>query len=94
MKEMVDGIGNGFWWWAGASSAQLAAAVASYRRGCAGRETLMPFKAFTVASLFVGAGASAVAGILHASGIRTVEDLKEVGANTRRGLGIRPRGES
>lgn len=70
---MVD-LGNGFWWWAAASSAQVAAGVAAYRRGCGVRETLMPFKAFAVASLFVGAGATAFAGFLHASGIHKVRN--------------------
>ncbi|RWR89768.1 hypothetical protein CKAN_01883700 [Cinnamomum micranthum f. kanehirae] len=68
---MVD-LGNGFWWWAGASSAQLAAGVAACRRGFRGRDTLMPVKAFGVASLFVGAGATAFAGFLYASGIHKV----------------------
>ncbi|KAJ4826752.1 hypothetical protein Tsubulata_024584 [Turnera subulata] len=48
----------------------------------------MPFKAFAVASLFVGSAASASVGGLQASGIHKVEDLMEVGANIRTGLGI------
>ncbi|XP_019709263.1 uncharacterized protein [Elaeis guineensis] len=40
--------------------------------------TVMPFKAFSIATLFVGAGATAVACI------HTVDDVKEVGAGIRR----------
>ncbi|XP_010275375.1 PREDICTED: uncharacterized protein LOC104610456 [Nelumbo nucifera] len=85
------GSDNGYWWWAVASSAQLTLAISSYRKGYVGDSCFMPFKAFSVASLLVGAGATAVAGFLHASGIRTVEDLKEVGGSIRNGLGIPPR---
>ncbi|KAJ8625938.1 hypothetical protein MRB53_019245 [Persea americana] len=87
---MVD-LGNGFWWWAGASSAQLAAGVAACRRGFRGRDTLMPIKAFGVASLFVGAGATAFAGFLYASGIHKVDDMKEVGKSFRKKMRVPPR---
>ncbi|KAK6260905.1 hypothetical protein SCA6_015379 [Theobroma cacao] len=50
----------------------------------------MPLKDFTVASLFLGASASASVAFLNASGIYKVEDLMEVGASKRTGLGIRP----
>jgi hypothetical protein len=46
--------------------------VSSVRRGCAGESRLMPLKAFAVASLFVGAAASASVSALHASGIYKV----------------------
>ncbi|KAJ4847651.1 hypothetical protein Tsubulata_002764 [Turnera subulata] len=65
--------------------------VSSFRRGHAGDSRLMPFKAFAVASLFVGSAASASVAGLQASGIHKVEDLMEVGANIRTGLGIPPR---
>jgi hypothetical protein len=60
------------WWWALASVAQLGWGVSSVRRGCAGVPRLMPLKAFAVASLFVGATASASVSAQHASGIYKV----------------------
>ncbi|KAM1262725.1 hypothetical protein ACFX13_028488 [Malus domestica] len=75
-------------WWAGASAAQLGWAVMSSRKGCAGNSFTMPFKAFAVASLYVGSVATAGVAGLHASGIREVEDLVELGANIRTGLGV------
>ncbi|ERN00177.1 hypothetical protein AMTRI_Chr13g83280 [Amborella trichopoda] len=80
---------NGFWYWVAAGSVQTAMGVVAYRRGCG--DGLMPFKAFGIASLFVGAGASAIGGLLHASGIHEVEDVKEVGKSLRRRLGFPPR---
>ncbi|XP_008231837.1 PREDICTED: uncharacterized protein LOC103331007 [Prunus mume] len=74
--------------WAAASAAQLGWAVVSSRRGCAGNSTTMPFKAFAVASLYVGSIATAGVAGLQASGIRKVEDLVELGANIRTGLGV------
>ncbi|XP_059435329.1 uncharacterized protein LOC132168224 [Corylus avellana] len=91
MEEKESSRAFSHWWWALASGAQLGWGVLSYRRGCAGASRLMPLKAFAVASLFVGAGASASVSVLHASGIYKVEDLLEVGANIRRGLRVRPR---
>ncbi|KAK9101522.1 hypothetical protein Scep_024952 [Stephania cephalantha] len=82
---------SGYWLWALASSTQLVAGVVSYRRGCSGDSRLMPFKAFVVASLFVGAGATSAAGLLNFFGIQKVEHLKELGANIRNGLGVPPR---
>ncbi|EOX96408.1 PREDICTED: uncharacterized protein LOC18614427 [Theobroma cacao] len=79
------------WYWATASVAQFGWAVSSYRKGYAGDHRLMPFKAFAVASLFLGASASASVSFLKASGIHKVEDLMEVGASIRAGLGTRPR---
>ncbi|KAE8056201.1 hypothetical protein FH972_012992 [Carpinus fangiana] len=90
-EEKESGRAFSHWWWALASGVQLGWGVLSYRRGCAGESRLMPLKAFAVASLFVGAGASASVSVLHASGIYKVEDLLEVGANIRRGLRVRPR---
>ena len=68
-------MGGEAWWWAAASTAQLAVGIASYRRGCGESGFGMPFKAFAIATLFIGAGATAVAGTLHASGINTVRFL-------------------
>ncbi|KAM3685459.1 hypothetical protein ACJW31_11G119200 [Castanea mollissima] len=87
------------WWrtkaawlgWALASAAQLGWAISSFKRGHAGDSHFMPFKAFSVASLFVGATATSAVSVLHVSGIHKVEDLLEVGANIRTGLGVRPR---
>ncbi|XP_062173836.1 uncharacterized protein LOC133879328 [Alnus glutinosa] len=90
-EEKESGRTFSHWWWALASVAQLGWGVSSVRRGCAGESRLMPLKAFAVASLFVGAAASASVSALHASGIYKVEDLLEVGANIRSGLGIRAR---
>ncbi|GLU05169.1 hypothetical protein SLE2022_222830 [Rubroshorea leprosula] len=74
--------------WALASAAQFGWAISAYRRGYAGDHRLMPFKAFGVASLFIGASASAAVGSLQASGIQKVEDLVELGASIRNGLRI------
>ncbi|XAR63244.1 hypothetical protein NMG60_11023119 [Bertholletia excelsa] len=86
------GLG-GHWWWAVASTAQLALGMNSYRKGYSGDSRFMPFKAFAVASLFVGASASAAVASLRASGIHSVEDIKQVGTSIRTGLGIPPRTE-
>ena len=58
--------------WAVASAAQVGLGVRSYRKGHAGDSCLMPLKAFTVASLFIGSAASASVFILHANGIHGV----------------------
>ncbi|XP_039034319.1 uncharacterized protein LOC120170450 [Hibiscus syriacus] len=79
------------WYWALASVTQLGWAASSYRKGYIGDHRLMPVKAFGVASLFLGASATASIAFLKASGIHKVEDLMEVGASIRSGLGIRPR---
>ncbi|XP_030962784.1 uncharacterized protein LOC115984044 isoform X2 [Quercus lobata] len=63
-------------WWALASAAQLGWAISSFRRGHAGDSHFMPFKAFSVASLFVGATATAAVSVLHVSGIHKKEDSK------------------
>jgi hypothetical protein len=59
-------------WWALASAAQLGWGISSYKRGHAGDSRLMPLKAFAVASLFVGATASASMSLLKGSGIHKV----------------------
>lgn len=76
------------YWWASASVAQFGWAISAYRRGYAGDHRLMPFKAFGVASLFIGASASTAVACLQVSGIHKVEDLVELGASIRNGLGI------
>ena len=48
-------------WWAAASAAQAGAGVAWFRRGKGGTAVAMPFKAFAIASLFVGAAAGVLA---------------------------------
>ena len=71
----ADGTGTGNYshiWWALASAAQLGWAISSFKRGHAGDSHFMPFKAFSVASLFVGATATAAVSVLHASGIHKV----------------------
>lgn len=60
-------------WWAAASAVQLTWGIAVYRKGYAGHPRVIPFKAFAVASLFVGAGATAVCSTLSASGINSVQ---------------------
>ncbi|KAK9266148.1 hypothetical protein L1049_018970 [Liquidambar formosana] len=94
MEENGGGGGNSgtHWWWALATTAQLGLAISSFRKGYAGDSRLMPLKAFGVASLFVGAGASATVSVLSAHGIHKVEDVMEVGAGIRTRLGVRPRG--
>ncbi|KAL0309118.1 UNVERIFIED_CONTAM: hypothetical protein Sradi_5854100 [Sesamum radiatum] len=88
----VNGVVVGeCWWWAAASAAQLGWGISTFRKGYAGDSRLMPFKAFAVASLFVGAAASAAVASLRASGLRSVEDMKALGTNIRTELGLRPR---
>ncbi|PIA50333.1 hypothetical protein AQUCO_01300818v1 [Aquilegia coerulea] len=89
-----DGGGDieGHWWWALASATQAVTGIVAYRRGRRSEsQFLMPLRAFFVASLVVGSGATAIAGCLSASGIHKIEDLKNVGKNLRSGLGVRPR---
>ncbi|KAL0289697.1 UNVERIFIED_CONTAM: hypothetical protein Sangu_2606000 [Sesamum angustifolium] len=88
----VNGVVVGeCWWWAAASAGQLGWGISTFRKGYAGDSRLMPFKAFAVASLFVGAAASAAVASLRASGLRSVEDMKALGTNIRTELGLRPR---
>uniref|UniRef100_A0A2P2JGC8 Uncharacterized protein LOC8265810 n=1 Tax=Rhizophora mucronata TaxID=61149 RepID=A0A2P2JGC8_RHIMU len=79
----VEGCGNQWCWWVIASTAQLGLGISSFRRGYAGDSRLMPFKAFAVASLFVGSAASATIASLQACGMRQVEDYVELGANIK-----------
>ncbi|XP_072987321.1 uncharacterized protein [Typha latifolia] len=92
-EEKNDGVGEGKWrWWAAASSAQMAAGIAWYRRGFSeSAATAMPFKAFAIATLFVGAGAAAFPAALFATGIHTVGDMKDVGASIQRWMRAPPR---
>ncbi|KAG8363430.1 hypothetical protein BUALT_Bualt19G0021800 [Buddleja alternifolia] len=80
-----------YWWWAAASAAQLGWGISIFRKGYGGDSHFMPFKAFSVASLFVGAAATAAVASLRSSGVHSVQDLKAVGTNIRSGLGVRPR---
>ncbi|XP_039035851.1 uncharacterized protein LOC120172466 isoform X1 [Hibiscus syriacus] len=85
-----------YWYWAVTSATQFGWAVSSCREGYSGDHRLMPVKAFGVASLFLGASATVSIAFLKASGIHNViiylvEDLMDVGASIRTGLGIRPR---
>ncbi|KAI3681420.1 hypothetical protein L6452_36215 [Arctium lappa] len=86
------GGGGGYWWWAAASGIQLVWGIYSFRRGYSGDSRLMPLKAFGVASLFVGATATATIGTINASGIHSVQDAVDVGASIRSGLGVKGRG--
>lgn len=63
---------NSHWYWAIASVSQLGWAVSSYRKGYTGDHRFMPLKAFAVASLFLGASASASVAFLKVSGIHKV----------------------
>ncbi|XP_052211146.1 uncharacterized protein LOC127813986 isoform X2 [Diospyros lotus] len=63
--------GGEYWWWWAASTAQFAAGINFYRKGYCGDSRLMPLKAFAVASLFVGASASAALAFLRSSGIHS-----------------------
>ncbi|KAK4270564.1 hypothetical protein QN277_023586 [Acacia crassicarpa] len=89
----VGGGDRNHWWWALASATQFGWGIRSYAKGYAGDSRLMPLKAFAVASLFVGAAASASFGVLQAHGIHKVEDVMQVGANIRTRLGVPPRAQ-
>ncbi|XP_065859218.1 uncharacterized protein [Euphorbia lathyris] len=94
--DEIAGAGNNVnsWcWWALASTAQLAWGVSSYRKGFPGDSHFMPFKAFGVATLFIGSAASATVAALRASDVKKAEDLILAGANLRARLGIVPRGQ-
>ncbi|CAH2063378.1 unnamed protein product [Thlaspi arvense] len=97
MEEQKDGggvsslfDGTAHWWWAIGSGAQIMWGVRCIRRGYAGDMSLMPLKAFGVASLFVGAIATTSVAFLSATGIHSVQDAIEMGANIRTNLGITP----
>ncbi|XP_071718342.1 uncharacterized protein [Rutidosis leptorrhynchoides] len=84
--------GSGYWWWAAASGVQVVYGIYSIRKGYSGDSRLMPLKAFGIASLFVGATATATVGTLSASGIHSVTDAVELGASIRSSLGVKGRG--
>ncbi|KAL8207981.1 hypothetical protein R6Q57_007393 [Mikania cordata] len=92
MEKGANNDGGDYWWWAAASGVQLVWGIYSFRKGYSGDSRLMPIKAFGVASLFVGATASATVGTLRASGIHSVQDAIEAGASIRSGLGFKGRG--
>ncbi|VVB06388.1 unnamed protein product [Arabis nemorensis] len=79
--------GSAHWWWAIGSGVQIGWGVRSIRRGYAGDMRLMPLKAFGVASLFVGAIATTSVAFLSATGIHTVQDAIDLGANIRTIIG-------
>ncbi|GJN26817.1 hypothetical protein PR202_gb14777 [Eleusine coracana subsp. coracana] len=93
MGELAPGGGESrSWpWWAAASAAQVATGVTWFRRGRGGTALAMPFKAFAIASLFVGAGATAVTAGVSAAGVGSVEGMKGAGENFRRWMGAPPR---
>lgn len=64
--------GKAWPWWLGASAAQITGALVWFRRGKGGSDMTMPFRAFAVASLFVGAGATAVTAGVSAAGVGSV----------------------
>ncbi|KAL5215185.1 hypothetical protein ABZP36_004337 [Zizania latifolia] len=78
-------------WWAGASGAQVAAGVAWFRRGRGGAAFVMPFKAFAIATLFVGSGATAITAGVLAADVGSVDDMKGMSASIRRWMGAPPR---
>ncbi|KAH9604635.1 hypothetical protein KSS87_001578 [Heliosperma pusillum] len=92
--RVANGVQHRHWWWYGASAAQLGLGIRAVRIGLRGDSNFMPLKAFSVASLFVGAAASAFFGTLRASGIHKVEDMKELGSNIRTAIGAPPRKRS
>jgi hypothetical protein len=90
--EMDDRGGGGDakrWpWWAAASAAQAAAGLAWFRRGRSGTAVAMPFKAFGIASLIVGSGATAVAAGVLAAGVGSVRRLVEASVPVRRTVSL------
>jgi len=79
--------------WAIFSATQLLGAAVLHKRGDGG-PTSMPIRAFSIASLMLGGGACAIGGALHASGIREVQDLVNMGQTIRCALGKPPRKQS
>uniref|UniRef100_A0A803LIC5 Uncharacterized protein n=1 Tax=Chenopodium quinoa TaxID=63459 RepID=A0A803LIC5_CHEQI len=63
------------WWWVIASAAQLGWGIKSYKKGFTGDCRFMPARAFGVASLFVGAAATASVSALSAAGIHNGKHL-------------------
>jgi len=75
-------------WACGAASQAMAARMLT-KRGDGGLS--MPLRAFSIASLVLGAGVCAMGGTLWASGIREVEDLRSMGRTVRSAFGKPPR---
>ncbi|KAF3625258.1 putative Import inner membrane translocase subunit tim21, mitochondrial precursor [Capsicum annuum] len=90
MKQNEENAASGgaanYRWWAAASTGQLLWGIYSYRRGYSGECKMMPLKAFAVASLFVGATASASMASLRACGIYSVNSLFSLPLNTLKNL--------
>ncbi|XP_056693451.1 uncharacterized protein [Spinacia oleracea] len=67
-------------WCCIASAAQLGWGIRSCKKGFVGDSNFMPARAFGVASLFVGAAATAFFAALNASGIHTIyEESTSIG---------------
>lgn len=75
MSSDRNEVNGTHWWWATASSVQLSWGIAALRRGYRGSPSLMPVKAFGVAALFVGCGATASIAFLQFSGIHKVSNF-------------------
>ncbi|VAH50752.1 uncharacterized protein LOC119365315 [Triticum dicoccoides] len=94
MDELGAGAGKkgkAWPWWLGASAAQITGALVWFRRGKGGSDMTMPFRAFAVASLFVGAGATTVTAGVSAAGVGSVEEMKGLGARIRKWSRVPPR---
>jgi len=66
--------------------------VVLHKRGDGGPS--MPLRAFSIATLILGAGFCVAGGALHASGIREVNDLVSLGQRIRLAFGKPPRTHS
>lgn len=76
----AEPAGAGGWGkWTAASVVQLGAGIYSYRKVRSGECRLMPLKAFGIASLFVGAGFTALFAVVAANGIHSVHSLSFYG---------------
>ncbi|GFP98877.1 hypothetical protein PHJA_002031600, partial [Phtheirospermum japonicum] len=63
---------HGYCWWAAASTAKLGLGISAIKRGRTDESTFMPFKAFSVASLFVGVSASTSMASLRSFDLQSV----------------------
>ncbi|XP_051129821.1 uncharacterized protein LOC127250535 [Andrographis paniculata] len=90
----ANGMIGDHWGWAAAGATQFVLGILAFRKGYSGDSNLMPFKAFAVASLFVGAAATSATASLRASGVRSVDDMKALGEDIRSNLGLQPRPRS
>ncbi|KAG0581790.1 hypothetical protein M758_3G007400 [Ceratodon purpureus] len=75
--------------WACGAASQAMLARSLVKKGDGGPS--MPLRAFSIASLVLGAGFCAMGGTLWASGIREVEDLRSMGRTIRSAFGKPPR---